>query len=96
MRNRQSSSAGGYPEFYEKQEKLTHQFEARYDTPGKARDQVMIENLIDRGFAWEEAETLVNMREHLYENTEMQQRMAHDCRIQIVRWLYEHRQISDN
>ena len=96
MRNTQSSSAGGYPEFSEKREKLIHQFEAKHCKPTTESDQVMIDYLINRGFAWEEAVTLLNMREHLYENKEMHQRMAEDYRMQFVQWLYEHGEISDN
>jgi hypothetical protein len=96
MRNIQSSSAGGYSEFSEKREKSIHQFEAKYYKPATESDQVMIDYLIDRGFAWEEAVTLLNMREHLYENVEMHQRMANDYRMQFVQWLYEHGEISDS
>ena len=95
MRNVQSSSAGGYPEFSEKREKSTHQFEARHYKPGIESDQIMIDDLIDRGFVWEEAAALLDMREHLYENVEMHQRMAEDYRMQFVQWLYEHGEISD-
>ena len=49
---------------------------------------MMIDYLMDMGFAWEEAVTLHNMREHLYENAEMQQRMTEDHRMQFVQWLY--------
>ena len=96
MRNIQSSSAGGYPEFSEKHEKPTHQFEAKQYKPATEDDQMMIDYLINTGFTWEEAVTLLNMREHLYENVEMHQRMADDYRIQFVQWLYEHGEISDN
>ena len=90
MRNMQSSSAGRSPEFPEKHEKATHQFEAKCYTPSTESDQSMIDDLIDRGFTWEEATALLDMHEHLYENAEMHQRMAEDCRMQFVRWLYEH------
>lgn len=96
MRNTQSSSAGEYPEFSEKYEKSTHQFEARYYKTTAESDQMTIDYLIDTGFAWEEAATLLNMRAHLYENAEMFQRMANDHRIQFVQWLYAHGEISDN
>jgi hypothetical protein len=96
MRNTQSSSAGGYHEFPEKHEKSTQQFEAKHYKPSTESDQIMIDYLIDTGFAWEEAVTLLNMREHLYENVEMHQRMADDHRIQFVQWLYAHGEISDN
>jgi hypothetical protein len=96
MRNTQSSSAGGYPEFSEKHEKSTHQFEAKQYKPTTESDQMVIDNLIDTGFAWEEAVTLLNMRECLYENGEMHQRMADDHRLQFVQWLYAHGEISDS
>lgn len=89
MRNMQSYSAGGYPEFSGKPEKSTHQFEAKHYKPCTESEQNVIDDLIDKGFGWEEATTLLNMREHLYENAEMQQRMAEDCRMQFVKWLYE-------
>ena len=93
MRNIQSSSAGGYPEF---SEKPTPHFEAKQYKPTTESDQITIDYLIDTGFTWEEAITLLNMREHLYENVEMHQRMADDNRIQFVQWLYTHGEISDN
>ena len=96
MRNIQSSSGGGYPEFSEKHEKSTHQSEARRYKPTTESDQMMIDYLTDTGFAWEEAVTLLNMREHLYENVEMHQRMTDDYRIQFAQWLYEHGEICDN
>jgi hypothetical protein len=94
MRNRQSSSAGGYPEFSEKREKSTQQFEAKQYKPSTESDQIMIDYLIDRGFVLEEAATLLNMREHLYENVEMRERMAEDSRMQFVQWLYEHGELQ--
>ena len=90
MRNTQSSSAGGHPEFSEKREKSTHQFEAKHYKPSTESDQARIDYLMERGFTWEEAVTLLNMREHLYENAEMHERMAEDSRMQFVKWLYEH------
>jgi len=96
MRNAQSSSAGGYPEFPEKHENATQQFEAEHYKPTTESDQMMIDYLTDTGFAREEAATLLNMREHLYENTEMLQRMATNHRIQFVQWLYAHGEINDD
>jgi hypothetical protein len=91
----QSSSAGGYPEFSDKQEKALRRFEAKYYRPTTEHDQLLIDYLIDTGFAWEEAVTLLNMREHLYENSEMRQRMAENLRIQFVQWMYAHGELSD-
>ena len=96
MRNIQSSSAGGYPEFSDKHEKSIHQFEAKHYKPATENDQMMIDYLIDRGFAWEEAATLLNIREHLYENVEMYERATKDYRMQFVQWLYAHGEISDD
>jgi hypothetical protein len=95
VRNIQSSSAGGYPEFSEKHEKSIHQFEARHCKATTESDQVMLDYLIDVGFALEEAITLLNIREHLYDNVEMHQRMADDHRIQFARWLYAHGEMSE-
>jgi len=57
---------------------------------------MMIDNLIDTGFVWEEAVMLLNMHEHLYENAEIRQRMTDDQRIQFVQWLYQHGEISEH
>ena len=92
----QSSSAGGYPDFSEKHEKATRRFEAKHYKPTTESDQMMIDYLIDIGFAWEEAVTLLNMREHLYENAEMRQRVKEDHRMQFVQWLYANGELSDN
>ncbi len=58
-------------------------------------DQVMLDYLLDNGFQWEEAVTLLRLREHLYENAEMHQRITDDLRMQFVKWLYEHDMLSD-
>jgi hypothetical protein len=96
MKNIQSSSAGGYPEFSERHEQSTHQFETKHCKTTTESDQIRLDYLIDIGFAWEEAITLLNMRERLYDNAEMHQRMADDHRIQFVQWLYAHGEISEN
>jgi hypothetical protein len=96
MRNTQPSSAGGYPEFPGKHEQSLSPFEARSYKPLTETDQVRLDHLIDTGFAWEEAVTLLNLRECLYEHGEMYQRMKSNHRIQFVQWLYEHGEISDH
>ncbi len=63
-------------------------------TIGTVEEQMLVDYLIEMGFVWEEAVKLLNLREHLYENAEMRQRMADDCRLQFARWLYEHGEIS--
>jgi hypothetical protein len=92
----QSSSAGGYPDFSEKHEKSMRRFEAKHYKPTTESDQMMIDYLIDTGFAWEEAVTLLNMREHLYDNPEMRQRMTEDHRMQFVQWMYANGELSDH
>ncbi|GHO44798.1 hypothetical protein [Ktedonospora formicarum] len=60
-----------------------------------AREQVLLHALLEQGFLWDEAIKLIRMREHLYENTEMRQRMAEDCHIQFARWLYEQGELNE-
>ncbi|GAC1394700.1 MAG: hypothetical protein NVSMB38_29270 [Ktedonobacteraceae bacterium] len=38
------------------------------------------------------ARRLQHQRAHVYENAEMQQRLADDSRMHFARWLYEHQQ----
>ena len=51
-------------------------------------EQRKVEDLIERGFLWEEAIQLIQMQEHLYDNLEVQQRMAEDDYLLFARWLY--------
>jgi hypothetical protein len=63
---------------------------------GTASDEnVQLRGLIAAGFEWREAIKLLDLHEHLYENAELRQRVADDCRMQFVRWLYEHGEISE-
>jgi hypothetical protein len=57
---------------------------------------LMLDYLLDNGFQWDEAVTLMNLREHLYENAEMRQRVTEDYRMHFVKWLYEHGLVSDS
>ena len=58
-------------------------------------EQMLLDYLLETGFAWNEAMKLLHLREHLYEGAEMRQRMAHDCRMHFARWLYEHGELSE-
>ena len=59
------------------------------DTHANTRnEQRKVEDLIERGFLWEEAIQLVQMQEHLYDNLEVQQRIAEDDYLLFARWLY--------
>ncbi len=58
-------------------------------------EQRKVENLMERGFFWEEAIKLVHLQEHLYENAEMKQRLEEDEYMQFARWLYEQGAINE-
>jgi hypothetical protein len=69
--------------------------EARVASPSSASEHEMLHLLMDTGFYWEEAVQLLHLREHLYENSEMQQRISEDLRMHFVRWLYEQGEINE-
>ncbi len=58
-------------------------------------EQMLLDYLLETGFAWNEAMKLLHLREHLYEGAEMRQRMAYDCRMHFARWLYKHGELSE-
>jgi hypothetical protein len=60
------------------------------------KDQSRLEQLMASGFAWEEAIKLLGMREHVYDNSEMRQRMENDPRVQFVRWLIENNEMNES
>lgn len=60
-----------------------------------SEELLLLDYLIENGFAWEEAVKLVHMREHIYSNTEMQQRIADDTHMQFARWLYEQGEFNE-
>jgi hypothetical protein len=82
--------------FYEAPKHVTHRTEAKRYTSGSATEQLMLDYLLDNGFQWDEAVTLMNLREHLYENAEMRQRVTEDYRMHFVKWLFEHGLVSDS
>lgn len=59
------------------------------------QEQRQVEDLMRRGFFWEEAIKLTQFHEHLYENVEMRQRLADDEYMQFARWLYEQGAINE-
>ena len=59
-------------------------------------EQHMLDYLLNAGFQGEEAMHLVHLREHLYDNSEMQQRMAEDSHMLFARWLYEQGEINES
>jgi len=58
-------------------------------------EQKRQEYLLSLGFTWDETRKLQYQRVHLYENVEMQQRLADDSRIHFARWLYEQGEINE-
>ena len=58
-------------------------------------EQRHVEDLMERGFLWEEAVKLVQLHEHIYDNAEVRQRMEDDEYIQFARWLYEQGVINE-
>ena len=57
-------------------------------------EQRLLDGLLTTGFTQNEATRLLYQRVHLYENSEIRQRVQDDRRIQFARWLYEHGEIS--
>lgn len=88
MQNRQSSSQGNVSESGQRVEGST----SKANMMEELRQQ---EYLLGQGFTWDETRKLQHQRTHLYENVEMQQRMADDSRIHFARWLYEQGEINE-
>lgn len=62
----------------------------------ESKEVQLLDMLMDTGFDWEEAIQLINLREHLYENMEMRQRVADDSRMHFARWLYENGELGEH
>jgi hypothetical protein len=90
-----TTSFNSHPEHNERRERLAHLFEAKRHTSDSSKDQVALDYLTNAGFAWEEAMMLLYLREHLYENFEMRQRMTDDLRMHFARWLYTSGEINE-
>jgi hypothetical protein len=86
------------PQFPEHNEQIGaewRQAEPEASTVSLPEEQMFLDYLLEMGFTWQEAVKLVGLREHLYENAEMRQRLANDCRMHFARWLYEHGEIKE-
>lgn len=59
------------------------------------QEQAVLDDLMHNGFVWEQAVKLLHMREHLYTNAEIRQRVASDQRMQFARWLYEQGELKE-
>ena len=93
MHSQQLPFPGGHNEPYER---LIRDLEADYPPRTELEEQRQVEQLLDLGFVWEEAVNLIGLREQLYENNEMYERIARDSRMQFVRWLYENGEICED
>ncbi len=88
MQNKQQSFQGNVSELGQRAEEST-------STGSMLEEQRQQEYLMRLGFTWDETRKLQYQRTHLYENVEMQQRLADDSRIHFARWLYEQGEISE-
>lgn len=86
------SSMGGFSDYNEHSIQNTAKM---YVQPDIAEHDVSLDMLVEQGFAREEAEQLLLLREHLYENPEVLQRMSEDNRLLFARWLYEQGEICE-
>jgi lysine/ornithine N-monooxygenase len=85
-------SQSGFPEFNEHRIPQTSVEAGR----GESREeQMLLDYLLATGFELDEAEKLIEMRDHLYTNPEMRQRIAGDYRMHFARWLYEQGELSE-
>ena len=62
---------------------------------GIYNEQAQLNALMKSGFTPDEAARLVYLHDNLYSNSEMQQRMANDQRLQFARWLYEQGEMQE-
>ena len=93
MHNKQFPLSGGHNEHYER---IIQQLETEYPEVGSLEEHHQIERLLVLGFEWEEAVKLLDLREYLYDNDEMRERVANDSRMHFARWLYENGEIGED
>jgi hypothetical protein len=92
MKNIKQPAMGGFSEY---NEQAVQHAEIEASSVDTTEERALIGHLMEKGFAWEEAAKLLNLRDHLYENSEMHQRLGDDQRMQFARWLYEQGQITE-
>ena len=83
------------PQPSEQNERCTQHAQIKNLVGNMSEEQMLLDYLIDVGFVLEEAVQLLDLREHLYANAEMQQRLADDARMQFARWLYEQGELEE-
>jgi len=80
----------------ESYDRLIKDIEAEYVLSEVPEDQRQVEQLLAIGFDWEEAVKLIDLREHLYEGDEMNERLADNSHMLFARWLYENGEIGED
>ncbi len=60
------------------------------DTP--LEDQLAVDRLLDEGFSWVDALSLLRLRTGIMENPEMHEHPS----MQFAQWLYQHGRLSDD
>lgn len=95
MENAQNTSSSSHSDYSKRQKKCDRVFEIKNNKSSNGGDQIMLDALMNIGFVWEEAIMLLYLREHLYENAEMRQRMTDDQRMHFARWLYIHGEMNE-
>ena len=83
------------PQPSEQNELRTQYAQIKSPVENKSEEQMLLDYLIGAGFMLDEALQLLDLREHLYTNTEMQQRLADDGHMQFARWLYEQGELNE-
>lgn len=78
----------------ERPDRSVRQDDGHFST-GTGNEQAQLDALMKNGFGWDEAVRLMYFREHLYSNSEVQQRIANDHHMQFVRWLYEQGELEE-
>jgi hypothetical protein len=91
MKNASPPSDG----FYEHNERTVQHASIEMLDDELYRERKLLDQLMKLGFLWEEAAMLLDLYDHLYENTEMCQRQAEDNRMLFARWLYQQGEITE-
>lgn len=80
----------------EPNEPLMHNISTDQASIESAGDSAHVDVLIETGFSLEEATRLSHLRQHLYENVEVRQRLNNDNRLLFARWLFEQGEMHEN
>lgn len=64
--------------------------------PGRLDQNRHVEDLLEKGFHSKEITQLLALREHLYENTEMRQRIEDNPYLCFMRWLYRQGDLTED